>query len=147
MVRSLKALYGTVHWIPSELMIADPLTKKKGQATLLRCVMKHGEFGISKDALKVVMEWLKDENGERKALVKMDKDEELRKQRQKKAALNQRKRNKVAAKKKVFDSHNLCSISCSLCTNCDQTLHEVECQNTLKISEPQPFANFVPVMA
>ena len=52
MSKSAELLRTTVHWLPGQYMIADCLTKRLGNSSLLRAVMETAEYGLTKSALE-----------------------------------------------------------------------------------------------
>ena len=46
---SAKAMGIVTFWVPGSLMIADPLTKRLGNSTLLRRVMKDAKFALRRE--------------------------------------------------------------------------------------------------
>ncbi|CAE8689974.1 unnamed protein product, partial [Polarella glacialis] len=51
MSHSVKALNGKVFWVPGEIMLSDCPTKRHGNSTLLRAIMKSGRYGITKSCV------------------------------------------------------------------------------------------------
>ena len=52
MASSAKALLAEVHWLPGMYMLADSLTKRLGNAALMRRVMSLGKYSIKQDGLQ-----------------------------------------------------------------------------------------------
>ena len=51
MAKSAALLKTKVHWVPKDWMIADPLTKRLGNSSLLRKIMRLAQFGLTKRSL------------------------------------------------------------------------------------------------
>jgi len=64
MSHSIKALRAKVFWIPGELMVADSLTKKNGNGTLTRRILRLAQYGISAEAAATLLEGLAVQNAE-----------------------------------------------------------------------------------
>ena len=51
MAKSAELLKTKVHWVPGDWMIADPLTKRLGNSSMLRKIMRLAQFGLTKQSL------------------------------------------------------------------------------------------------
>ncbi len=58
MAHSIRLLKGIVKWVPAEIMISDPLTKRTGNGALMRHVMSTARFGVSQAAMREILEGL-----------------------------------------------------------------------------------------
>ena len=56
MAKSAELLCTKVHWIPGVYMLADSLTKRLGNGTLLRWMMTKGQYALTKSALGTLWE-------------------------------------------------------------------------------------------
>ena len=56
MSKSAELLKTTVYWLPGQYMIADCLTKRLGNSSLLRAVMAMAQYGLTKAALSSLWE-------------------------------------------------------------------------------------------
>ena len=52
---SLRSLACKTSWVPGDWMLADPLTKKLGNSTLLRAILNESRYALSMDGMKALM--------------------------------------------------------------------------------------------
>ena len=60
MASSASSLNAPVHWIPGAYMLADCLTKRVGNSSLMRKVMTGGVYALQPEPLKVILETISD---------------------------------------------------------------------------------------
>lgn len=58
---SARALHVKTFWVPGTAMIADPLTKRLGNSSLLRRVMQMAKYGLSRQSTGHLNDPLEDE--------------------------------------------------------------------------------------
>ena len=52
---SLRSLTCKTFWVPGDWMLADPLTKKLGNSTLLRAILNESRYALTMDGMKALM--------------------------------------------------------------------------------------------
>ena len=52
---SLRSLSCKTFWVPGDWMLADPLTKKLGNSTLLRAILNASRYALTMDGMKALM--------------------------------------------------------------------------------------------
>jgi hypothetical protein len=79
MAHSVKALNAVVKWVPGEIMCSDALTKKNGNATLLREVLRRASYGTTEEAMKELLAEFATDTDKKRAEKKMQRATERQK--------------------------------------------------------------------